>query len=332
MSASPSLSVVTVSWQTGPRLKESVEAVLRAPGVDEYVLVNHGNPPAVDAMLHALAEKHDKLRLVETRANLGFAKGCNIGAVEASGDILLFLNPDAVPTEGVARRLKDDFAALAQNRPAIIGARLLSEDRSEQRGARRGELTPWSAIVGFAGLHRLEGFSRIFRDIHRERESLPDALVETPVVSGAAMAMKRGDFLDLGGFDEGYFLHVEDIDICRRVREAGGDVWFEPGADVLHYGGTSQSSVLFVEGHKARGFVRYFWKFYTGPLERLATLVMIPAMVGAIWARAWYIYGRGRFDFYRLKLKARRRLGRIRKASLEREKSPPSKAPTEPDV
>ena len=80
------LSVVTVSWQTGRRLMDSVRSVLAAPNVDEFVLVNHENPPETVAELRDLAAENSKFVLVETGANLGFGKGCNIGAEAATGD------------------------------------------------------------------------------------------------------------------------------------------------------------------------------------------------------------------------------------------------------
>ena len=106
------------------------------------------------------------------------------------------------------------------------------------------------------------------------------------VVSGAALMMPREAFLSIGGFDERYFLHVEDIDLCRQIRERGGSVWFEPRAAIKHYGGTSKSSPFFVETHKGLGFVKYFWKYYPGPVQRLATMALIIPIFAAIWGRA----------------------------------------------
>ena len=144
---------------------------------------------------------------------------------------------------------------------------------------RRGELTPVSAMVSFLGLDRL--LPRL-RNLHYENEPVADGVMDVPVVSGAALMVPRRRFLDHGGFDERYFLHVEDIDLCRQVRAAGGRVYFEPRAEILHYGGTSQTSPFFVETHKALGFIKYFWKHYPGPIERLATMAMIAPIFGAI--------------------------------------------------
>lgn len=283
-----SVSVVMVSWHTGPSLAESVSAVLAAPGITEFILVNHGNPPRVSAELRDIAGANPKLTLIETNANLGFGRGCNIGAKAASGEYLFLLNPDAVPEPGTTRRLLE--TARETDPPFIIGALIAGPDGVEQRGARRGELTPWSAFVGFLGLYRLAPLlGPAFRNIHREGEPLPELAEPVPVTSGAAMFMRRADFLELGGFDEDYFLHVEDIDLCRRMHEAGGRVMFEPRAKVLHYGSTSRASRVRVEWSKARGLVHYFWKFHPGLGGRLVTLLLAPAIFGGLMARAFLI-------------------------------------------
>lgn len=307
MSGNLRLTVVTVSWHTGPHLLEAVSSILAAPGVDEFVLVNHGNPPEMIQALRAIAEARENFVLIETGSNLGFARGCNIGAERASGDLVLFLNPDAVLAKGVASRLKRSAQELSDN-IWVIGARIVNPDGSEQRGGRRGELTPRSAMVSFLGLDRL---LPSVRSLHFEREALPDTISPMPVVSGAAMMMPRRGFLQMGGFDQRYFLHVEDIDICRKVRECGGQVWFEPRASIIHYGGTSQSSPFFVETHKALGFIKYFWKYYPGALERLTTMAMIIPIFGAIWGRATLIQLAGRLRMIAARRKAFARLRRL---------------------
>jgi len=276
MAVSPKLSVVTVSWMSGASLKTAVEAVLSAPSVDEYVIVSHENRVETLAMLRDLAAEHDHLTLIETGENLGFSKGCNIGAKAATGDIILFLNPDAILNEAAASQLKRS-AERMDGTDWVIGARILNADGSEQRGGRRGELTPRTALSSFLHVGK--------NTIHMEDQPVPMGLTPIPTVSGAAMMVPAKAFLARNGFDERYFLHVEDIDLCRTVRDAGGQVFIEPRADILHYGGTSESSPLFVETHKAAGFVKYFWKFYPGPLQRLMTLIAIGPIYAAIWGR-----------------------------------------------
>jgi len=308
------VSVVTVSWQTGPRLLEAVASILATPDIDEFVLVNHGNPPEMIRRLRQMAADSDRLVLVETGANLGFAKGCNIGAQRASGDQLLFLNPDAVLQSGAMRRLKASAGELGDDM-WVLGARITNENGTEQRGGRRGELTPVSAMVSFLGLDRIVPK---LRNLHYENEPVCDGLMDVPVVSGAALMVPRQAFLDRGGFDERYFLHVEDIDLCRQVRAEGGRVYFEPRAGILHYGGTSQTSPFFVETQKALGFIKYFWKHYPGPLQRLATMAMIGPIFAAIWGRVTLLRLRAKVQNLVHRQRVAHRLRRIRRASASR--------------
>lgn len=300
------LSVIMVSYRTGPSLFLAIDSVLSAHEAAELVLVNHDNPRETVLRLEALARTRPKLRLVHSGGNLGFARGCNLGARNARGDVLLFLNPDAVLAQGAAARMMTTLNAMPE--PAIVGARLMDPTGREQRGARRGELTIGSALTGFLGLARILPF---MRDVHRENEPLPGEADPSPVVSGAAMMMTRAGFETLGGFDEGYFLHVEDIDICRRARDAGGAVMFEPRASILHYGSTSKASLFAVETWKARGLTRYF-RTHCGVHGRLIGPVLGPVLWVALMARAARVRVHQQVDGKLRRLAAWRRLRRRR--------------------
>lgn len=301
------LSVIMVSYRTGPSLFLAIDSVLSAHEVAELVLVNHDNPRETVLRLEALARTRPKLRLVHSGGNLGFARGCNLGATHARGDVFLFLNPDAVLAQGAASQMMTTLGAMAE--PAIVGARLINPTGQEQRGARRGELTIGSALSGFLGLSRILPF---MRDVHRENEPLPGDADPSPVVSGAAMMMTRAGFDALGGFDEGYFLHVEDIDICRRARDAGGEVMFEPRAEILHYGSTSKASLFLVETWKAQGLTRYF-RTHCGVHGKLIGPVLGPILWLALMARAAFVRVRQQVGGRLRRLAAWRRLLRRRR-------------------
>jgi GT2 family glycosyltransferase len=106
--------------------------------------------------------------------------------------------------------------------------------------------------------------------------------------------MRRDDFDAIKGFDEGYFLHVEDVDLCWRVRQAGGDVLFQPKAEVIHLGHTSHASPLRVEFHKGVGLARYFRKRAENLTERLVAWLISPLIVCTAVARPvmWRFRGR----------------------------------------
>jgi len=125
---------------------------------------------------------------------------------------------------------------------------------------------------------------------------MPDGPVPMDVVSGALFLTDRKGFLEtLNGFDEDYFLHVEDIDLCRRAAEAGGAVIYQPGGAALHYGSTSKVPRTFVEKHKAAGMARYFQKFASSPLERQLARIAAPVFIALLVGRAKLFTLRGRF-------------------------------------
>ncbi len=284
-SAPARVSAIVVTYHTGDSLELCLRSLFSEPWVDEVILVDNGNPAPVSSSLRALQADRRDVTLIQGQGNVGFARACNLGAELATGRHLLFVNPDAVLQRGAAERMVE--AGRRARSPWIVGGRLVDKRGREQRGARRELLTPWTALVGMLGLGSLEIVSPVFRDVHRERDPKPDTVVPMPVVSGALMLMPRADFVSIGGFDEGYFLHVEDIDICRRVGEAGGAVLFEPGAEALHFGATSRASWSKVEGHKARGLVRYFEKFAASPAERAAIKLLSPVIGAMLMARGF---------------------------------------------
>lgn len=277
------ISVIMVSYMTGPALHEAIAAVLADPDIYELILVDNGNSEVARQKVGVYVNEHAKVRLLQGHGNIGFARGCNYGAQHAKGSHFLFLNPDAVIAAGSAIELAKCGDRLTV--PWIAGGSLKDIHGHEQRGARRGTLTPMSAIVSFTPLHKLP----YFKSIHRENETPPADAVPMPTLSGACMMTDRVSFERLGGFDEAYFLHVEDIDICRRARQAGGDVYYVPSAPVMHYGSTSYARRQTVEWTKLKGFIHYFWTYSKHPVSKALTLVMVPFMTAAIMGRAWWL-------------------------------------------
>jgi GT2 family glycosyltransferase len=282
-SLKPRISVIMVSYMTGPALFEAIMAVMDDHDIIELILVDNGNDVQTRLKLGELQQRYDRLRLIQGHGNIGFSKANNLGASFANGEYLLFLNPDAILIAGTPQKL----VACGRNltAPWVVGAMLRLTNGKEQRGARRKMLTPWSAIVSFSPLHKLP----MFKSIHRESDVVPDQPVNIPVVSGACMMMNRVSFNAIGGFDEDYFLHVEDIDLCRRVGDAGGQVFFVPDADVTHYGSTSRVRHRTVEWEKTKGFITYFRKHAKTKLGRIGAGFASPFIVFAIMGRAWWI-------------------------------------------
>jgi len=285
-----SVSVVMVVYMTGEALEESVACVLADTDVDEFVIVDNGSTGAESARLREVARDR-RVKLISGHGNVGFARGANLGARSATGEILVFLNPDAFLQPGCIAELVREIEGRPV--PCIVGGRVLNADRTEQRGARRGDITPFSALMSLSRLaQRVPAWRRY--EVHWEGDAAPDQITPVPTISGACFCMRREDFDAVRGFDEKYFLHVEDVDLCWRVREQGGLVLFHPRAEVIHLGHTSQTSPLKVEFHKGVGLARYFQKRARSLSERALALLLAPVVVGAAVARPimWRLKGR----------------------------------------
>ena len=284
------VSVIMVVYMTGEALAESVQSVLRDPLVDELVVVDNGSTQFESQALRRLAERDGRVVLLEGHGNIGFARGANLGARRAVGDLLVFLNPDAFLQDGCVAELVREIEGRAV--PCIVGGRVLNADRTEQRGARRGEITLMNALMSLSGLARRAGLRRY--EVHWEDEALPDRAAPTPTISGACFCMRREDFEAVAGFDEGYFLHVEDVDLCWRVRRQGGSVLFHPKAEVIHLGHTSQTSPIQVEFYKGLGLARYFRKRANGLGGAALAWALSPLIVCTAVVRPvmWRLRGR----------------------------------------
>ena len=269
-------SIVMISYHTGPVLFASVKSALRQPHLSELIVVDNGNPPDVLARLQRLALSERCLRVLTGHGNIGFAAACNLGAKEVTAEFLLLLNPDCLLPPNALTDMMDGFNEMPE--AMLAGCWLQNPDGSEQRGGRRQLLTPLTALAEAFSLHRFFKIKRL-NDHHTP---MPTVTHEVQAISGALMCMHMFDFQRMGGMDEGFFLHVEDLDFCMRVRNAGGVIICVPRVKVTHMLSTSgDASSNFIEWQKTKGFVRYFDKHYHGKyLPGLLSLAKL-----AIYAR-----------------------------------------------
>ena len=169
-----------------------------------------------------------EVRLVELEENVGFSAANNLVLRETSAEYVLVLNPDTrlcAGTLDTLLRLMD-----ADPRIGIAGCRLLQEDGTPDHAARRSFPTPASALGHFLRLGR-SGRAPAALTAYRA----PD-VEEGPVdaVNGAFMLMRRAMLDEIGLFDEGYWMYMEDLDLCYRAARAGWITWYEPSVAAVH--------------------------------------------------------------------------------------------------
>jgi len=245
------LSVIVVAADSGPTLRDCVRRVLACELPLEMVLVDNASADGIPQAIARAHENDARLQVVYNHANLGFGPAVNRGVSHAHGKTVLVLNPDCLIDNAALVRLLDILTA--QPRVGLVGAVVCDENgEPDPASYRRDPLLRRSLNTMF---------NRPGEGVNIEGP-IPHELVEAEAVSGALMVLPRRLFDYLSGFDEAYFLHCEDLDLCRRVRDAGYKVMLAGDVRVLHgKGSSSRHRPVFVSRHKHRGMWRWFRKF-----------------------------------------------------------------------
>lgn len=263
------LSVIVVSADSGPGLRECVRRVLACTTPLELLLIDNASRDGVPAAVARACEHDTRFRLIQNHRNLGFGPAANRAAAHATGELLLVLNPDCLLDQASLDRLLAVFAE--EKQVGLLGAVVCDAQGVPDPASHRRDPFLRRALASLSGG---EG-ERV-----EVGGAMPEGLVEAEAVSGALMLLPRRLFERLGGFDEGYFLHCEDLDLCRRVRDAGWRVLLAGDVRVLHgKGGSSRHRPVFVSRHKHRGMWRWFRKF--DPVARN------PFVAATVWLGIW---------------------------------------------
>ena len=273
----PTISAIIVNYNAGSLLGRCVVSLLACPQAIEIIIVDNASS---DGSLNGLDDSPQVI-LVRNSSNLGFAAACNIGIKASTAPYLLFLNPDCALEGDALSPLLTDLQR--NNQVGMVGGLLLNSDGTEQAGGRRAVPTPWRSFVRAFGLHRLaDRWPNMFYDFHLHKQPLPATSAEVEAISGACMLVKRTAIDDVGLWDEGYFLHCEDLDWCMRFRQKGWKILFVPASRIHHaLGACSRSRRVFVEWHKHKGMLRFYRKFFS---QEYAGVIMWLVTAG-VWLR-----------------------------------------------
>jgi GT2 family glycosyltransferase len=266
------IAAIVVTHRSGPTIDACLSRLRRARGVSAIRVVDNASDDDTLAVVQRHAAVDPRLRFIANPDNPGFAVACNQGAAAltdvAQATWLAFVNPDCLLERDSLAQLRAHARQLDGN--ALLGADLVGEDGVRDGAARRRD-PDFAAMLRSPASARLD----VALDVAR-------SLQQVPAVSGALMLLPRILFERIGGFDPGYRLHAEDLDLCRRAREAGAVVAVANDVRVVHVRGvSSRSRPLFVEWHKHRGLWRWFRKFES-PRRGVATRMAVFAM---IWGR-----------------------------------------------
>lgn len=191
----------------------------------KVLLVDNGS---TDASVAHVRAAYPEVKILETGSNLGYALGNNLGALNTDSPLVIFVNNDAELEPTAVQRLRDAIAS----KPEIVACqpKILNRESRHVFDYAGGS----GGFIDFFGYPFCRG--RIFQELEVDSGQYNDT-TQVFWASGAALMVKRGPFLDVGGFDDGFFLQMEEIDFCWRARLMGWEVWVVPDAIACHSGG-----------------------------------------------------------------------------------------------
>ncbi|MBI2613604.1 MAG: glycosyltransferase family 2 protein [Candidatus Levybacteria bacterium] len=226
----------------------------------EIIVVDNNSSDGSTSQISNLKSQISNLTLIQSKKNLGFAKGCNLGAKNAKGKYILFLNSD---TQVLDKGFLSMVEFLNKNpKVAILGGRLQNNDGSVQPSCGKF-YTLFNLFIMLLGLERF-GLLR----------SSPSKIQKVDWVSGACMMVKSGVFEKLQGFDEELFMYVEDMEICYRAKKLGLAAYFYPDVRLTHKSlGSSNRTFAIINIYK--GILRFYSKHKTYPEYLIAKTLLV---------------------------------------------------------
>jgi len=245
------LSIIILNYNTKDLTLTCIDAIVTQysqeldNGKFEIVLIDNNSTDDSISIFKKLKLKN--LKLIESKENTGFSRGCNLGAKNAAGNFLLFLNSDTeIKDQGFVKMLQyfDDKKTLG-----ILGAKLKNEDGTNQ-------LSSGKFYSLFNLFLMLFGFNKFLR-------RSPNVIKKVDWVSGASLMIRKTTFQKLGGFDKDIFMYLEDMELCYRAKLKGLDTYFFPEIMLFHKEGRSSGRsfavvniykgvLIFYRKHKSR--------------------------------------------------------------------------------
>ena len=224
------LSIIIVNYHHSHMLVDCLESVNRTIQKIQFEVILVDNSSKDDG-LESILKRYPETQLINNPKNVGFARANNQGAKIASGDFLLFLNPDTTMIEDAVESMLDYIRS--DSSIGILGPKVLNPDQTTQFSCRKFP-TVWSGLF-----NRYSLTTRLFPNNRYSRDYLMldydhNSIRSVDWVSGCCMMMSESTLKKASGFDENYFLFIEDVDLCQVIKKQGLRVVYFPNAKIFH--------------------------------------------------------------------------------------------------
>lgn len=284
---STALDVVIVSYRCEGLLRDCLASLGEHPA-EGGMAVEVVDNASGDGTAEMVEREFPEVRVTRAGANLGFSAANNLAIRGGEAPYVLVLNPDTRICAGALDRL----LALMEERPeiGICGPKLVREDGSLDHAAKRSFPTPLGALAHFSGAGRRKGASDRLAQ-YRAPELGEDEAGPVDAVNGAFMLIRRAAFDEVGLFDEGYWMYMEDLDLCYRFAQAAWTTWYEPAATVVHVKAGTSGPIRNPRLNRAfhYGMYRFYRKHYAphrSPLLNASVYTAIVTKLALSLARA----------------------------------------------
>jgi GT2 family glycosyltransferase len=251
--------IIIVNFNAGEALLRCVASVLATREALTVVVADNQSSDNSCEVLRSRFGSASRLSILENQHNLGFGPAVNACAQAASEPYLLILNPDCELFPDTLLKLRQ---ALEHDACAALAAPVVIDHKDNlMRGNLRKLPDPWKVLLTGTGLSRLSAWLPFFSGVEVPSKNLPQETRSAEAVSGACMLVRTEAFRSLGGFDESFSMHFEDLDLMARIQQAGQHCLLVPDARAVHQAGVSSASrPLWVHREKHAGMQRYFRK------------------------------------------------------------------------
>jgi len=281
---SMSVGAVIVSFNSAAYLPDCLRS-LRSEGVADVVVVDNASS---DGSVAAVRRADPEARIVEAGANLGFGSAANRGVETTLSPYLLVMNPDTVVEPGTVKALSE---ALDRDPGlAVVGPRMENLDGTLYPSVRRFPDLTVAFGHAFLGLvWPANPYTRRYRMLDWAHDR---GAADVDWVSGACFLVRRAAFDVVGGFDEAYFMYVEDVDLCWRLGRAGWRIGYEPAGRVVHaLGGSSRAVPYRMIAEHHRSLLRFVSKSTAG--ARRSVVPVVAAGLALRTVAAWVHHALG---------------------------------------